>query len=79
MSCERARLVAQAIVADDYAEFIAACAEHCRCCPSCTGTPCEGCCGGGVCDQFRCTCNDDLCDEDDGALDWDDPAMDFEP
>ena len=39
--------------------FYAEMAKHCRCCGSCSPRPCDGVCAGGMCDEARCSCDDD--------------------
>jgi len=54
-------------------EFYEECAKHCRCCPLCWSVPCDGCCAGGICDDFDCKCESSgLWDDDDFAY-GDDP------
>jgi hypothetical protein len=45
-----------------YAEWLAA--TGCRCCHVCWENPCGACQQGGVCDRFRCTCDDEPDDEE---------------
>lgn len=51
-------------------ELIERMAKVCRCCPECGAPPCDGCMAGGMCDEFRCSCDDehedDFDDEEDG-------------
>ena len=70
MTERNAKIVAAAIVLDGEAEWIAAAAAHCHCCPLCCDAPCAACLAGGVCDQFRCTCDDYDEDEEEEHDDW---------
>jgi hypothetical protein len=40
-------------------EVIEAWAKWCRCCQGCRNPPCEGVMTGGMCDEGRCSCDDD--------------------
>lgn len=39
--------------------WYAECTRGCNCCPTCWECPCAGCCAGGICDDMRCTCQDE--------------------
>lgn len=80
-----ALVLAAVVLANAEADWIAEAAMRCQCCPLCsmTGSPCEGCMAGGICDAWRCTCDDedddlyeDECGWDDG---WDDDEFDDAP
>lgn len=40
-------------------------ATHCRCCRTCASAPCDGVMAGGMCDEARCSCDDDFTRYDD--------------
>lgn len=43
-------------------EVIEAFAKDCRCPPCCADMPCAGAMAGGICDDRRCRCDDDIDD-----------------
>lgn len=40
-------------------------AKDCRCCQACGSVPCDGVMAGGMCDEARCSCDDEPSDRDD--------------
>ncbi|PZR17551.1 MAG: hypothetical protein DI536_04350 [Archangium gephyra] len=65
-------MVEEAIAAHGEAVFLDEAAKDCRCCPSCSGSPCPACAAGGVCDETPCRCGHHGSDSDDEAAEQDD-------
>jgi hypothetical protein len=53
-------------------ELVKSSLKLCRCCPECAPDtpPCHGALVSGLCDQQRCTCNDDAPDDMDDDEDY---------
>lgn len=55
-----------------YANFLESIVGDCRCCAECWERPCGACQAGGVCDNHKCTCDDeDDCEPRDDDNDTD--------
>jgi len=45
-------------------------AKNCRCCRTCGDVPCAGVMAGGLCDDARCSCDDEREEDDRDDFDY---------